>query len=715
MDDALEKYGADADGQALQNPNPGDERHPLPAGGGEGAEPMSAIDWDRQQLADAIPIVGTPAEKHLVIHHRLRGPWPEALRWAPQYRPYPDSLPRHCLLAAATNGAGEIIGLQSTELDPLTAAKTEKIAKPRLSRGPVGEGSVFLGDRLASAATLVIGEGLEATLTRSLIAPCDAHACLGAVRFIEPAPRHTRVEILADSDKRDAARRLARQYAKDGRAAFVVTVPDSLGAKADLNDAHCQLGAGAVQMAIEDAERFTNEMARRGLSDFHLEIGSDIEIARRIVERLEELYGPIVVAEGRVWRFDHTHWAALDDGLLARFVHRADGAEYLDANGDIGVVRLNKNRIASILDAAMKYRQEHSFFDVPLCGINCVSGFIRIEADGSPTLQPHARQWRQRHVVRGRWPVSQEREGLTTCRLARYLREAFADDPDAADKINLLGEVAGCAALGWGTRVRNPKAIVTYSEEGATGKSTFLKLLRSLPNADAVASVPPGKFGDEKYAYRLIGRVLNAADELPDRAVRSDVFKRMITGEPVPARDVYRSACDFAPVALHVFSTNVLPSFSGGVDGGTVRRLLPIEFTHVVPEPERDPDLPEGILSEEADLFLDFAVEGACRLVRNRDFTIPVSSRELLQRWVLSADPVRAWAAARLEVTGDENTIPVAALFSDFRIWAEGQGLKAEFLPNVISFGKRLRSATPGLEYHRSDGSAYRNARIRRR
>jgi len=156
----------------------------------------------------------------------------------------------------------------------------------------------------------------------------------------------------------------------------------------------------------------------------------------------------------------------------------------------------------------------------------------------------------------------------------------------------------------------------------------------------------------------------------------------------------------------------VLPSFSGGVDGGTVRRLLPIEFTHVVPDSERDPDLPERILSEEADLFLDFAVEGACRLVRNRDFTVPASSRELLQRWVLSADPVRAWAAARLEVTADENTIPVAALFSDFRIWAEGQGLKADFLPNVISFGKRLRSAAPGLEYHRSDGSAYRNARI---
>ena len=55
--------------------------------------------------------------------------------------------------------------------------------------------------------------------------------------------------------------------------------------------------------------------------------------------------------------------------------------------------------------------------------------------------------------------------------------------------------------------------------------------------------------------------------------------------------------------------------------------------------------------------------------------------------------------------------IPVAALFSDFRIWAKkGQGLKADFLPNVISFGKRLRFCRAGARiHHRSDGSAYRN------
>ena len=36
--------------------------------------------------------------------------------------------------------------------------------------------------------------------------------------------------------------------------------------------------------------------------------------------------------------------------------------------------------------------------------------------------------------------------------------------------------------------------------------------------------------------------------------------------------------------------------------------------------------------------------------------------------------------------------ISVTVLFADFRNWAEARGLKAEFLPSVIAFGKRLRS-----------------------
>jgi hypothetical protein len=99
---------------------------------------------------------------------------------------------------------------------------------------------------------------------------------------------------------------------------------------------------------------------------------------------------------------------------------------------------------------------------------------------------------------------------------------------------------------------------------------------------------------------------------------------------------------------------------------------------------------------------------------RGRDFTVPASSRALLERWATAADPVRAWVAERLEVTSYANRIAAATLFNDFVQSAQAGAFKAEFLPNAIGFGKRLKAVRSDLEHHRSDGSFYRNSLIRR-
>ena len=235
--------------------------------------------WIREQVARARPISGTPAERHLIEHRGLRPPWPGSLFWSGRFQSSPDVMPRPCLIATATNTDGEIIALQSTEINLETGAKSSRTDNPRRSRGPVSEGAVFLGSTADPSQTLVLGEGVETVLTRCMVGPCDAYASLGPLRFIEPKPHHRRIEILADTDQRASARRLARDYARRNLVTYVVTVPDSLCPKADLNDALRQLGSTAVLMAIEDAERFTEDPSRYGTSQFELEIGSDIEIA----------------------------------------------------------------------------------------------------------------------------------------------------------------------------------------------------------------------------------------------------------------------------------------------------------------------------------------------------------------------------------------------------------------------------------------------------
>jgi hypothetical protein len=77
-----------------------------------------------------------------------------------------------------------------------------------------------------------------------------------------------------------------------------------------------------------------------------------------------------------------------------------------------------------------------------------------------------------------------------------------------------------------------------------------------------------------------------------------------------------------------------------------LRRLLPLGFEHQLDEKDCDPGLVSKILCDEFDLLLDFAVEGACRLIRRGGFTLPSSSRELLQRLDERRRP-GAWVGGR--------------------------------------------------------------------
>jgi hypothetical protein len=124
-------------------------------------ERAEAILWVRGQIAESAPLAGTPGERYLVEHRGLKGPvWPPSLRWAERYRPWPEAVPRNCLLATVTSRAGEIVAVHSIEIDSATGGKSPAADPPKMSRGPVSEGSVFLGIEGETSPTLVIGEGV---------------------------------------------------------------------------------------------------------------------------------------------------------------------------------------------------------------------------------------------------------------------------------------------------------------------------------------------------------------------------------------------------------------------------------------------------------------------------------------------------------------------------------------------------------------------------
>lgn len=444
--------------------------------------------------------------------------------------------------------------------------------------------------------------------------------------------------------------------------------------------------------------------------------GSDVEIARVAAWQLERDHGRVPYSEGQFWRYTGTHWEPIPRNKLRRRVHEFDGCYW---GHNARKIRLGKARIDSIINEVGVILSTPGFFDAHPLGINCLSGFISFD-DGSPRLLPHDPEHRQRHVLQGRWQPGAPAEVPEGSLLVRLLRGCFLGDPDAEEKISLIAEIAGAAALGHGPKHTEPKAAVLLGRMAGNGKSQILDLLRGLLPASAVSSVPPTKFADDKHLVKLVGKLLNTSDELGTaKAIASEGFKAVITGEPVTARDLYVSAIEFRPQAQHVFACNQLPAFNGGMDRGVQRRLMPIVFNRTIPREERIPHIGQRIVEEELDLVLAWAVDGAMRLLERNRFSELASSREALEEWAHNADPVLGWIEDRLEVVTGEDAprLKSSEAYADFRQCAIAEGHPHHKLPHQKTFTQRATAAlaSKGVEYkHSGDFRGFLGARLRR-
>jgi DNA primase len=170
----------------------------------------------------AMPISGTIAETY------LRGPrcirleeLPSTLRFHPGLQPdsrTAETLP--AMIAAITNGSGEVVAIQRTFLAPDGSGKAA-ISAPKRSLGPIGLGCVKLG---ASSSILGVAEGVETGLSAMELFRVPVWCPLGSnlARIELPQPvRH--VVIFGDRGRagEDAAAKARRTYKVEGRKVAV--------------------------------------------------------------------------------------------------------------------------------------------------------------------------------------------------------------------------------------------------------------------------------------------------------------------------------------------------------------------------------------------------------------------------------------------------------------------------------------------------------------
>ena len=200
--------------------------------------------------------------------------------------------------------------------------------------------------------------------------------------------------------------------------------------------------------------------------------------------------------------------------------------------------------------------------------------------------------------------------------------------------------------LGVSTRMKAPKGIVFFGATASNGKSTILSLIRLILPQSATCSIPPSDFEREQSLATLVGKTANLTDEISNhKFIASDKMKSLITGDIVAAKVIYQPVFNFKPIATHIFATNELPNFKGGVDAGVERRMLVIPFNKTIPEKKRITNLEELIADKEASLLVSAAISIGGRAYQRGTFNIPASCKDATQQWFKDSDPVREWYA----------------------------------------------------------------------
>lgn len=368
---------------------------------------------------------------------------------------------------------------------------------------------------------------------------------------------------------------------------------------------------------------------------YQLSSATHTAVAKYLLEASQADGAGVVFDEGHLWHYTGSHWQPMSVGEKRGMVHQLDGLQIGNKT-----ISANTNFVSGVLTELYAMSEKEGFFDRAPSGANVKNGFIEIDEVGEIFFHSHNPSFAQRSTLNISWTEDSflEPSGL----LKDYLDSTFGDSADGKQRLAL--QILGVAATGSSTKLSDPKAFVLFGPSASNGKSQFLELVRCLVPKDVVGNIPPADFSKEQAVAELVGKVANLCDELDaGKTLGSDRFKALVTGDPVSAKIVYQRPFSFTPNAIHIFATNHLPNFSGGVDTGAQRRLISINFERSIPKQKRIPQIAKRILERHGEELLSLAISAASEVFANGGYSIPSIVSRDTDAWFLEADLVRSW------------------------------------------------------------------------
>ncbi|MGC1631274.1 MAG: phage/plasmid primase, P4 family [Gelidibacter sp.] len=309
------------------------------------------------------------------------------------------------------------------------------------------------------------------------------------------------------------------------------------------------------------------------------------------------------------------------------------------------------------------------------------------------------------NLKNGTFEISPKKQFLRTFKKADFLtyQLPFAYDSEATapqfqkflDEVlpelelqNILAEYLGYIFVK--NSVLKLEKVLLLFGTGANGKSVLFEVLMALLGSQNVANYSLQSLTAENGNSRamLVNKLLNYASEINGK-LESNIFKLLISGEPVEARLLYKNTQIISDYARFMFNCNELPKEAENTNA-FFRRFIILPFRVTIAPNNQDKELSQRIIETELSGVFNWVLNGLTRLLKNKDFSqSSIVQNEVLQ-YQKESDSVMMFLEDENYQKSIDQDRPLKDVFAEYKSYCLDSGYR---LCSNRTFSSRLRKS----------------------
>lgn len=358
---------------------------------------------------------------------------------------------------------------------------------------------------------------------------------------------------------------------------------------------------------IDFEEEFYGEKPKPSACKSYEEIPRPAKYAiviEQLCETAQNAKLPLCSLDGDTYLYNGAFWQQIERTTFDKFLSRV--ACKSGINPKMSITASAKRSLEQQFHAYASRTEQR---DNDSCiKINLSNGILKIDDNGC-TLMPFSADEFMRYQI----PVAYD-ENAKTDLFQQFLDRVLPEK----ESQNFLAEYIGYAL----TNNLKLEQCLLLIGTGANGKSVVFDIVNALLGTENITHYTLSKLcdGDGYYRSMISGKLLNYSSELGTNLSDVDMVKKLISGEPVDARNPYGRPFTVYRYCKFMFNTNSLPT-SVEISDAYFRRMNFMQFDVTIPKSEQDPELAKKIIATELDGVLQWVLTGLKRLLATRQFT----------------------------------------------------------------------------------------------